>query len=196
MKNGASVSKRQLDAAVMHVQSELIDVGLWNERSRLRETEVYWCRLPQLSMPDALGFFVHGNDFWTRLSGCEPGHMYIPAWVLSHWLWQRRGSLRDVIRHEYGHGVAHYYPALIQRSERFRYAFGGRYFGDREAPVGKDEFVSEYAATSPAEDFAETFMLYVRHKGLIPPHFSRGGRPKWRFISDVCDRIDSGKAGW
>ena len=56
---------------------------------------------------------------------------------------------------------------------------------------------SEYAATAPAEDFAETFMLYVRHGDRLPAHHDTIPiRRKWRFIRDLADAMRSGRRKW
>ena len=197
MKFGASVTKARLDTAARDVQNELSRMGLLNEGSRLIRTEVFWCWLPQITMPSALGFFVHETTLIDSVLGYEAGHMYIPQWVLSHGPWQRRGSLRDVVRHEYGHAVAHHYPSLIRRSSRFASTFGGRY-GDSEPGWGDAlDFVTDYAATCPAEDFAETFMLFLRHRGKLPESFfSPAVREKWQFVEDLSAAIDSGAKKW
>lgn len=197
MKNGSTVSKRQLDSAALAVQGELERLGLWGEASRITQAEIYWCWFPQFLVPGALGFLIHEDDLITRTLGYEAGNIYIPHWVLLHGLWQRRGSLRDVIRHEYGHAIAHYYPALIPRSSRFAAAFGGGYWLSSSVGGESDEFVSLYAQGNPAEDFAETFMFFVRHGGRIPARFrSPAVRRKWRFVADLVAAIRRGRARW
>ena len=85
------------------------------------------------------------------------GHIYIPKWILAQGFWQNRGSLRDIIRHEYGHGVAHYYPELIVHSPKFEKVFGGNYYDYTPSSMNRASYISEYATTMPCEDFAETF---------------------------------------
>jgi hypothetical protein len=197
MKTGASVSKAQLDFATLSTQRELTRAGFWSEGSRLLDSEVYWCWLPQITMPGALGFFVHQSDPLHSLLGYEEGHTYIPQWVLLHGPWQQRGSLRDVVRHEYGHAVAHYYPSLIQRSSRFTTTFGGRYFADCPSNGSERDFVSTYAATCPAEDFAETFKLFLRHSGSLPARFASSAiKRKWQFVTDLATIVESGGTKW
>jgi hypothetical protein len=197
LKPGQKVSFSHLDLAVRSAQGELGLAGLWNERSRLINCEVFWCPWPQITMPGALGFFVHEAGRIDRFLRYEAGHIYIPKLVLLHGPWQQRGSLRDVIRHEYGHATAHYYPALVQRSSRFRGAFGGGYWDEGSAGGGDGDFVSTYARTNPSEDFAETFMLYLRHRGRLPSRFSSAGvRRKWRFVADLAGVVESGGARW
>ena len=99
-----------------------------------------------------------------------------------------RGSLRDVVRHEYAHALEHHYPRLTGRSARFRETFGE---GDNE------DFVSDYAKTNPSEDFAETFMLYIRHAGRLPIKLNTTViRQKWRFVADLARVVSSGGARW
>jgi hypothetical protein len=198
MRNGASVTRSQLDLATLSTHSELGRTGLWRENSRLLRTDVHWCPIPQVTMPDALGFFVHETSALYVLLGYKPGHIYIPKWVLLQGRWQKRGSLRDVVRHEYGHAIAHHYPCLIRRSRRFSKTFGGRYFGDHlSGGINPTDFVSEYAATCPAEDFAETFMFFLRHKGKLPSWLtSRAVKNKWEFVANLSEVISSGSTRW
>jgi hypothetical protein len=128
MKRGQAVSYEQLNSALFDVQDELYGVGLWYEGAPLTETEVYWCAWPQLDVPFAGGFFIDGlwgiSGALARLLGYEAGHIYIPAWILLHAFWQSRGSLRAVIRHEYGHAIIYRHPRE-GRSKAFRDVFGG-----------------------------------------------------------------------
>jgi len=87
---------------------------------------------------------------------------------------------------------------LIQRSDRFREIFGGDYHADDHDREENDmEFVSGYAKTNPAEDFAENFMFYLKQRGDLPGKFQNPAIPrKWRFIKDMCRVIRSGKSKW
>lgn len=190
MKTKFFVSKRELDVAVYAVQRELQNIGLWNEDSRLTKADVLWCMIPNVTLPRALGYFIHKESAMRSL-GYKQGHIYIPSPVLG------RRRLRDVVRHEYGHAVAHYYPGLVRRSPRFTATFAGTY--DRGKPIPSSDardFVSPYAATEPAEDFAETFMIYLRRGGKIPTGASRPVARKWRYISDLTGAIASGRRRW
>ena len=187
MKNGIHISKRELDAAVLKVQGELTRLGLWNEGSRLHRADVIWCAFPQWP-PKALGFFIHSSPKILAAIGYRPGHLYIPALVLG------RRNVLDVVRHEYAHALAHYYPLLIQRSRAFTAAFGGRYSSGTPLPGSEraQDFVSAYAATEPCEDFAETFMVYLRRKGKPLASSSRAITRKWKFIVVVVANIRRG----
>jgi hypothetical protein len=197
MKKGASVTKDQLDSALLDTQKELARAGFWVEGSRILQTEVYWCRFPQFAAHDALGFFFHSTGRLHSMLGFEPGHIYIPKWVLVHGPWQQRGSLRDVVRHEYAHAVAHYYPGLLQQGPRFREVFGGDYFDAGFSDGWESACVSAYATTRPMEDFAETFMLFLRTEGCMPERFSTPSiRKKWKFIRDLGRVVASGGGRW
>lgn len=195
MTKGAFVSQRQLDSAVLDVQAELGRAGLWNEGSRLLQVDVIWCRWPQYVAHDALGFFTHGTWPLAKLFGYKTGHIYIPSYVFG--VWER--SLRNLIRHEYGHAVAHYYPQLIQRSGWFADAFGDCYSRGYPLPEWQRHprnFVSKYAATEPAEDFAETFRLFLRRAGKHRATDSRAIRKKWSFIAAAVRAIGEGRSRW
>lgn len=181
--------KRALDASFA-VQKELYSIGLWYEDSRLIETEVFWCPLPQIKMYDALGFFFHGTNLLDRILGYRTGHIYIPAYVLSDLFWQHCISLRDVIRHEYAHAFAHYYPELIIDSKEFEKIFGGHYYSETPSEMEHSAYLTEYAKTVPMEDFAETFMVYVRRKGVISATVSNIKlQRKWAFIAKTIKKI-------
>ena len=203
MKNSAFVSMEHLDSAVSEVQDELYRIGLWNEFSRLPKTSIFWCNLPQITMLDADGFFIHknqsptGSQYLDALLDYQVGNIYIPQWILSNGFWKNRFPLRDVVRHEYGHAVAHHYPQLIQRSSYFSSVFAGCYWSTNANEYDPNKFVSDYSATMPMEDFAETFMFFVRHEGrLLGRFYSRHIKRKWKFVAELCDVIDSGAAKW
>jgi len=173
MKQGEAVTYDALNRAVLAVQDEFIDLGIWHDTSRIPAVEVFWCSIPQLDVYDALGFcYDHSESIGPikRLLGYRPGNIYIPHIVPQHGFNQRRGSLRAVLRHEYAHAIAYHYPSLVRRNRRFTEAFSAPYDTPehrRDMPVSA--FVTPYAAESPAEDFAETFMFYVcnRNNGRI-----------------------------
>jgi hypothetical protein len=190
MRRGQIITHKQTTAASFSVQGELHTIGLWYEDCKLLKVEVFWCLLPQITMYDALGFFTHGASTLDWLLGYEPGHIYIPAFVLSHFFWQSRGSLRDVIRHEYAHALAHYYPNLICNSKEFEKAFGGKYYSYEPCQMEREAFVSEYAKTMPMEDFAETFMVFVRRKGFMPSNILNAKlKRKWKFIAKIIKQV-------
>jgi hypothetical protein len=96
----------------------------------------------------------------------------------------RQPSKRDIIRHELGHVVLD-----KNRTLATRLGFD-RVFGH---PVGYSprSHVSEYAATHAEEDFAETLMLFLKHRGR-KPWYLVGVRlaRKWRFIGRLAREIN------
>ena len=194
MINSPVVTFRQLNSAVSVVQDELYSLGLWNEDSRLPLTTVFWCRLPQ-PVYRAEGFFVYDEGMWDPLLGYKVGNIYIPQLVLSHDFWRNLRSLRDVVRHEYAHAIEYHYPVLAFHSKKFKTAFPAPYPQNYEKT--NPWHVSDYAAKAQTEDFAETFMVYVRHSGKLPSHLNTPHiKRKWRFISELCEAIDAGASKW
>ncbi len=127
------------------------------------------------------------------------GEIHVPriSWSrLSHLFSGGYTSLRDVLRHEYAHAIADTHRGLI-RSEKFGDAFGAAHSWDFEWEHDPDHHVTSYAATAPAEDFAETFMLYLRHGGRLPArHGTMPIRRKWRFIRDLGEALMRGRRRW
>ena len=178
----------QVKTATYKVRRDLRDLGLLFEGSRLSQVPViYHYGLTQESYSGfrgEMGFYY----FDTK-------DIHIPAiWPaallpkLSRWYHKRR--LVDVIRHEFGHALEGKFKKYFHDS-RFRKAFGASY----GLPVAKDgdeqNYVSSYARTDTGEDFAETFMLYVKHKGIMPKKFvkSHAIRAKWKTVETICKDI-------
>lgn len=169
------LSCAELDRAALAVQDELGALGLWK---RVSPAEIFWCALPQWP-PLAMGYFIHSAHPLEEFFGWRAGHIYLPAFSVSP-----RNPL-DVLRHEYGHAFAHYRPA-VQRSRAFRAAFGGDYWReDSSLSQRRRDCVSSYATESPREDFAETFMVYVRRQGREPLRMTAGLRRKWEFVAHL-----------
>ena len=55
--------------------------------------------------------------------------------------------------------------------------------------------VTDYAADMPAEDFAEVFNFYLRHKGRLPVRLA--SKPvivrKWRFVAAMARCMAAGR---
>ena len=190
MIKGSIISLKQINSAAFTVQDELFKVGLWYKGCKLVDTEIYRCPVSPLSLYDADGFFIHGASAVQKILGFEPGHIYIPSFVLSQTFWQSRASLRDVIRHEYAHSFAHHYPKLISKSD-FKKTFGDEYYSYEPIKMEKDAFISDYARTMPMEDFAETFMVYVKRKGIMPSTIKNKLLiKKWQYIDSLIKLIN------
>ena len=175
MKRINIVTLSRLRRAVRAVRRELREHGFLS--AAVAQVEVYL-----VPLGGAYGWQDFGGD-----SG-----IYVPAVSLSKLgdlLRGRYTSLRDVVRHEYGHCVADLHHGLI-RQHRFITAFWAPH-GD-ETPVRFDPeiHVTEYAAKNTSEDWCETFMVYLRHGGRLPVKFDTATiRAKWEFVRWVGKRI-------
>ena len=107
----------------------------------------------------------------------------------------KKDSCIDIFRHEFGHALADLYPGALRKGSLFRKTFDGAY-GENptRAPDSgdwEDDYVSKYATDSTQEDFAETFMFYLKHKGKIPAKFAK--KPaickKWRAVAKIIRRV-------
>jgi hypothetical protein len=177
------ITMTRLQSAVDNVRLELDQMGVWNDRLAVIDVYLTW----------------FGKDYgwqWYRGSG----HIEIPAFSvarLNEWIsGDPRWTLRDLLRHEYGHAVADTNRALI-RSRRCADAFGTAHDSEIPNDYSPDEHVTEYAATDACEDFAEVFRFYLKHSGKIPRRYGTGIiRRKWRFVDRLCTCIASGKRRW
>jgi hypothetical protein len=179
------ITLKQLNRAIYDAQNDLYRLGLWYEGSQLTEVEIYLCPLPRL---EVRGLFYHGENAWSKLAGYYEGKMYIPRMSFAHLANTQYDSLRDVIRHEYAHAFAHHYPELIFKTE-FSKVFGGSYGYDKPSKMHSDAYASEYAKTIPMEDFAETFMIYLKRNGKMPRSFTHKKLiAKWKFVEKVIKK--------
>ena len=178
MKKIHIVNSSRLYRVLRTITHEFIRFGIWNERLS--------------GVPVNLSLF---SPYYGWQAYGTTGAIHIPIFSLCRlrdWCSGAYVSLADVVRHEYAHAIAHCYPSLV-RSRAFVQAFTASH--DAEVTV---EFIdgfhmTEYAATSPSEDFAETFMLFMRTKGKLPRCYQTPLiRKKWRFIRRLCRAIHSG----
>ena len=172
------ITEARLERAKNAVVNELAEYGLWNRKL---------AAVPVQLVPFSryYGWQAYGST----------GEIAIPV-ISACRLWDRwRGryvSLRDVLRHEYGHAVADVWPKLIG-SREFKAAFGAPHDADITSGFMPGCHVTDYAATSPAEDFAETLMIFLRDKGRLKSRYRTPPiRRKWRFISKLCRAIRTG----
>ena len=176
------VTSTRLNRAWAQVQRELNQHRFWNDR--MAEIDVELCLFSS----------CYG---WQESDGS--GRIGIPVVSLSRLRDLFGGSyisLADVLRHEYGHAIADTHRGLF-RSRVFTNAFGATYQNDDEWEFDSECHVSTYAASKPCEDFAETFMLYVRHNGRLPSQFDTATiRAKWKFIRQLGRVLPSGKTRW
>ncbi len=177
------VTLTRLNRAVSDVQRELEEHGFYDER--LAKVDVY------LSWVG----YAYG---WCYYS--SSGNIHIPAVSLGKLFERIVGTslttLRDVIRHEYGHALAHTHRGLFC-SVPFKRAFGCHHDADIKSDYDLERHVTPYAATSPSEDFAEVFMFYLRYGGELPSRFNTWRiRLKWRFIRDLGVAVKRGQRRW
>jgi hypothetical protein len=177
------ITLKRLNSALDDVRTELDRFGLWN--ARLADIDVY------------LTWFgdAYGYQFYRTTSQIE-----IPAVSLSR-LWEllacgTPASLRDILRHEYGHAVADTNRGLM-RSRQFREAFGTHHDNHSPSEYSPERHVSGYAATDAGEDFAEVFMHYLKHSGKLPSRLTTPPiRTKWNFVRRLACRIQDEKRSW
>ena len=54
--------------------------------------------------------------------------------------------------------------------------------------------MNSMAPSEPSEDFAETFMLYMKHKGNLPKEFRRKAiKAKWAAVKSICEKVAAKK---
>lgn len=153
----------RINRAFNQAREDLRAIGLLDEGRYLDHIDCVQTPLP--SFVREMGYvFDRGVPWYGRVVGFEPGVIYLPrnppveAYVPG-------GTLTDTIRHEFGHAWRWLDPKFFSLPW-FRETFDARYTDEwDEAPAyDRDAYVSEYACTSPAEDFAETFMMFLRHR--------------------------------
>lgn len=170
------ITQSQLAEANWQVTTEMEALGLWSES--LEDVDV--CLVP----------FSHSCYGWFL----PEGNIHIPAFSGAHlydFVSGQHTRLTDVLRHEWAHALADRQPQWVENN-RFTRAFGGDYEHEcRLHSYDPEHHLTAYAATSPCEDFAETFHFYLRHKGRLPTRLST--RPnisrKWKFIDWMASRI-------
>ena len=178
------VTPHSVNRALNQVLQEMADLDLL--------TSKVW-DVPVFTQPMATGLYeglyVEQTGTVAHTLGFRPRSIYVPliSWGhLAHDLLatRRPSSLRDVLRHELGHAFAVEHPSLVCRSRRFRECFGAAYDDQWQEPsFDASEHVTEYAANSPSEDFAEIFMTYLRCGGDLDQFMQRPGvARKMRFV--------------
>ena len=176
------ISLSQLNSANYAVTRELKSLGLYDEPMERVDTFL-------VPVGCAYGWQYYGST----------GEINIPCVSLSkirdHFT-RSYVSLRDVLRHEFGHALADTHRGLF-RSSQFVDAFGASHGWDIEWEHDSYHHVTDYAATAPAEDYAEVFMFYIRHAGVLPSNIDTHPiRRKWRFIDHLRKAVSRGQKRW
>jgi hypothetical protein len=101
-------------------------------------------------------------------------------------------SLRDTLRHEFGHALLDHHPELVTTAE-WKSVFGARQHQPSPLEYGHEDFVTPYANTGSTveEDFCESLMTWVRHQGSIGRYrYSRPGvHRKLKFIATLPQKV-------
>ncbi len=176
------VTPKRLRQGLSQIRRELQQLGFLSEGVRK-------VRVKLTPFGTAYGYQYYGSS----------GDICIPAISLSRFstlLGYPYTSLRDVLRHEYGHAVADLHRGLI-RSKKFTNAFGSGHCFEKRGEFHPEVHLTPYAAHSPGEDFAETFMIYVRNAGGLPRGInSRTIRKKFLFLRELGGSISRGVRRW
>ena len=188
MLNRIYTSFDQVTDAYNEVRDDLIGLDVLWKRSKLDRVK---CLYEPLDL--------HGLAGWMGFYSFDDKNIHFPAvfngFSRKHFQWFDKNSTADTMRHEFGHALADLYPGALMNGGLFREAFGGVY-SEKPAPdIDPDNWefdcVSPYAATETREDFAETFMLFVKYKGKIPAQFKE--KPvivkKWKAVAEIVKRV-------
>jgi len=158
--NKVCVSPAEMETAFNKVRRELEKMELLFDGSSLDAVDC-WSELLSLGGLSGFGGVMGYYDF-------DDMDIHVPVLYPAGFLprWYEERNILDVLRHEFGHALADRYRKFF-RGGVFKAAFGASY-GEKEVFEGgdwKEGYVSEYATTNTREDFAETFMLYMKYKG-------------------------------
>ena len=174
------------------VRMELWNLGVLWEGSRMDSVGATYLKVaPIAALAGYMGLYQ------PETKEIEFPSVYLPIASLWKDLGTKANAL-DVFRHEFGHALADLYPRTLSKGCLFRAAFGGTYGEDPAEERGvngwEERYVSEYATSATQEDFAETFMLFVKHKGKLPAKFR--GKPaikkKWAAVQEIVNRVAAG----
>lgn len=175
------VSRVCLSRASLKVAAELACHGIWSQRLQA---------VPVKLVPVGTAYGWHCYH-------CV-GEICVPRVSLAKLRDLLSGSytgVADVVRHEYGHALHNSHRGLF-RSRRFSEAFGRAHDSTVHEDYNPALHVSPYAATAACEDFAETFMFYLRRKGKVPIQSTPALSMKWHFIGELCRAIQCGQTRW
>ncbi len=182
-------SSDEVYKAYNKVRDELIRLGVLWDGSKLDKVDcTYLTVAPIAALGGTMGLYQ------PETKTIEFPSVYLPIEALWRHLGAKANAL-DVFRHEFGHALADLYPGALKKSGLFRAAFGGVYGEEPAEERGvegwEDRYVSEYATSATQEDFAETFMLFVKHKGKIPAKYAK--KPmivkKWKAVAEIVKRV-------
>ena len=182
-------SYEEMCRAYNKVRMELWNLGVLWEGSRLDSVDAtYLTVAPIAALAGYMGLYQPAT------TTIEFPSVYLPIASLWKDLGTKANAL-DVLRHEFGHALADLYPGALKIGGVFHAAFGGSYGEDPAEERGvegwEERYVSEYATSATQEDFAETFMLFVKHRGKIPAKFARlpAIQRKWKAVAAIVKAV-------
>jgi hypothetical protein len=179
------LSEGSLKSAFYKVRRELREMGLLADGSKLDSVKI----IRETFTWDGLGGMFGGAYGFYHFDDQNIHVPTIRTAVLDPRYPERR--MVDILRHEFGHALSDKYSRYFSDEEIVK-AFGD-ICGDGEAAKDDDErnYVSDYARTNASEDFAETFMLYMKHKGNLPKEFRRKAiKAKWAAVESICEKVE------
>lgn len=175
MASGISMERLQRDYDA--VRSELTEIGLSDgTEAYLGSIDCSFSLLPPIF--GEMGFiFDPSVPLFAGLVGYEEGVIYVPKYWNPHEGPRTDNSIRNIIRHEFGHAWAWLDPAFFGKPW-FRSAFGGSYWANwnwENDEYNDEDFITQYAQTNPAEDFCETFMMFLKYRRSLSRFKRRPG---------------------
>jgi hypothetical protein len=177
------LTEGSLFSAFSKVRRELREMGLLWDGSKLDTVKI----IRETFTWDGFGEMFGGAYGFYHFDDKNIHIPTIPTAVLD----LRYPELRmvDILRHEFGHALSDKYDHFFN-SDVFVEAFGGA-CGEKVAKEGDERnYVSDYARTDTSEDFAEMFMLYIKHNGKLPKEFRRKAiKTKWAAVESICQKV-------
>lgn len=138
------------------VRDELADLGLLYDGVYLDVIDLEVAMLPDIPIiHEGRGYVIEEGSLLSELLGWREGVIYLSADK------ETQFSMVDVIRHEFAHAW-HWLDNAYFDDGWFVDTFGAQYDDCKKLDHDYNEHVTEYAATNVCEDFAETFMTFVR----------------------------------
>jgi hypothetical protein len=184
-KKRSRITLARLDKAARRVRSEMGAHGLWTE-------PVAGVQILLIDTGESYAEYE-----WVGTG--DSGVIVVRAIATARRVEARQGTftpLVDILCHEYAHALANIYKGLI-RSRQFTMAFGASYDNHERFAYSPETHMTEYAATNASEDFAETFMRFLKHGGELPAAYDTEFiRRKWRFVARFCASVRRGKSRW
>lgn len=192
------IYKAEAEDAFNKVRHELWEVGLLEDGVYLDEVDLVVSAIPSLG--EAGYVFDRGLPFFAKMVGYQPGVIYLPS-NIPHEQYVPGGTLVDVIRHEFAHAWA-WLDRDFMNQDWFVKAFHKPYEESCDFENGvyklmrrmvspetgesigrlyfdkygfRNDYFSEYAMSAVYEDFAETFMCYLRYRKSLNRFKSRPG---------------------